>query len=111
MALSAAGGNRLRIYAGFVASCGRFVIPKGLDKIAQGCRAAATLGRRPQITISTLKGLHNSATPLKNPVGVFFVLWSSLPRVAAARQPWAILFKPFGLSRHQSGLSPLALCP
>jgi hypothetical protein len=43
------------------------VIPKGLNKIAQGCRAAATLGQRPHIATSTLKGLHKPAPPPQSP--------------------------------------------
>ncbi len=47
-----------------------FVSPTGLCMVAQGCRAAATLGRGGVSHISTLKGLRRVAAPLRNPVGV-----------------------------------------
>ena len=51
--------------------------PKGLYSTAQGCRAAATLGGR-------IGGVWNLALPR--------------PRVAAARQPWAVEYNPFGVN-------------
>ena len=52
------------------------VTPKGLYSTAQGCRAAATLGGKD-------RECWNLALPR--------------PRVAAARQPWAVEYNPFGV--------------
>jgi len=44
--------------------------PKGLNKIAQGCRFGGYPGVATPTIMPTLKGLRNFATPLRNPVGV-----------------------------------------
>ncbi len=67
--------------------------PKGFCNAAQGCGAAATLGKRSTRTESTLKGLRRMAVPRRNPVGVCTLVPPSQPRVAAAPQPWAMLFQ------------------
>jgi hypothetical protein len=76
--------------------------PKGFCRVARGCRAATTPGKGapPQVP-STLKGLRHAGSRLQNPVGVSahfdpFYRW-----VAAARQPRAVLLKPFGLPPKQ----------
>jgi|GEM_PF-3625889 len=70
-------------------------IPKGLCRIAQGCREAATLGEK-TLQCLTPKGFRIDNTALRNPFRVEQII-AVTPRVAAARQPWAILQKPFGL--------------
>ena len=39
--------------------------------------------------------------PLRNPVGVGALMYD-LPRVAATRQPWAMLRSPFGAGRNEN---------
>ena len=61
----------------------------GGNRTAQGCRAAATLGLRTGERHHTPKGFRSSETPLG-----FASSGGRHPRVAAARQPWAMLSKP-----------------
>jgi hypothetical protein len=48
-------------------------------------------------------GIEPTAEAIHNPFGVEPMVVERLPRVAAARQPWAILFKPFGLPASSAG--------
>ena len=57
-------------------------IPKGYCRIAQGCRAAATLGARFDNAF-TPKGLRNGGAPLRNPFRVAEPARDPCPRVAA----------------------------
>jgi hypothetical protein len=43
-------------------------------------------------------GIESRRNALRNPFGVDVIARQPFPRVAAAQQPWATLFKPFGLS-------------
>jgi len=45
------------------------IIPKGLRRVAQGCRVATTLGEKRRNTF-TPKGLRNGGATLRNPFGV-----------------------------------------
>src|SRR5437867_3124104 len=63
-------------------------VPKGLRPPAQRCRNGATLGFRRQ-RVTTWNGLR---PPGHNAVGVEDLMERLLPKVAAARQPWA--FEP-----------------
>ncbi len=66
--------------------------PKGLYSTAQGCRAAATLGGRIE---SATQGSRAAATLGGREC---WDLALPRPRVAAARQPWAVEYNPFGVN-------------
>ena len=71
----------------------RVSTPKVLGNTAQGCRLAATLGRR-CISFSTPKGLRSTEAAGRNPFRVE-TLVDHGPRVAS--QPWAVLHNAFGV--------------
>ena len=73
--------------------------PKGFEKIALGCRAAATQGSKRAKPTETPTGFRSRTAARRNPFRVDGRAIGLLPRVVAARQPWATLQKPFGLSR------------
>jgi hypothetical protein len=75
--------------------------------LAQGCAAGATLGPQ-RLKISTLKGLRPKRAPAATLSGLG--LREHLrPRVAAAREPWAIGRCPVGTRNGMRGLLLLRL--
>jgi len=68
------------------------VTAKRLSISAQGCRAAATLGNRSHLARLPQRGFVNFCG-CETPLG-FCVFSITIPRVAAAPQPWAVLLGP-----------------
>jgi len=86
---------------GMVGGNCRFVSPKGFRRIAQGCRAAATLGDVVASFCQPRRGCVIAAPAPTKPRWGLRRLSPAEPRVAAARQPWAGLQKPFGLAQQR----------
>ncbi len=72
--------------------------PKGFRNIAQGCRAAATLGLKCRRFWKPQRGFVASRQTTQPFQGIYGD--GLTPRVAAAPQPWAMFLKPFGLAKH-----------
>ena len=73
----------------------RFFAPTGLRHSAQGCEERATLGQH-RVLISTPTGLHPRRLVMQPFQGWKYMV-GRVPRVGAARQPWAECRKPFRL--------------
>jgi hypothetical protein len=71
--------------------------PKGFEKIALGCRDAATQGHRDRNRRIPQRGFGDATSHDATRFGVDGASPALLPRVVVARQPWAVLRKPFGL--------------
>ncbi len=86
-------------------------IPKGFRPKAQGCEARATLGNKGE-RASTPTGLWQWKTVQTQPRWGWVRYGGGVPRVGAARQPWALLRNPVGIHGWMlAGAAPIAPIP
>ena len=69
---------------------------RACNRIAQGCRLSGYPGGKGRKN-NTPTGFRRGDAVLRNPFRVEIVGCGRYPKVAAARQPWAIIHNPFGI--------------